>query len=564
MRSGDSGPRNPEAAAAGRTAGLAASRRDLVFRTAFASLVVSIAACGGIAFAGGPAVLEAGRFRPLVEAFNRADEKLHEELHPVSIPNRAAWDYLAANVPLFECPDEDITEIYWFRWWSWRKHVRRTPDGTIIDEFLPAVSWAGRHNSISCAAGHHFYEGRWLRDRRVLDDYATFWFRRGGEPRRYSFWAADAVRARCLVSGDWTIAVDLLPDLVENYRQWERSNLDSNGLFWQIDDRDGMELSIGGSGYRATINSYQYGDALAIARIAEAAGRPEIACEFRDKAATIRRLVQERLWDPRAQFFKVLPRGDAAEQADVRELHGFTPWYFNLPDPDKAVAWKQLTDPAGFNAPFGPTSAERRHPGFTISREGHECQWNGPSWPFSTAVTLTALANLLDGPPQDAVTVRDYFETLRTYTKSHRLRHDDGHVVPWIDENLDPLTGEWLARSMRSARARANRDAAVRVELGKDYNHSTYCDLVITGLVGLRPRDDDVVEVHPLVPEGTWDYFCLDDVPYHGRSLTILFDRTGDRYRRGPGLRVLSDGREIAAAERLERVTGRLIPIGRE
>jgi len=39
-------------------------------------------------------------------------------------------------------------------------------------------------------------------------------------------------------------------------------------LFWQIDDRDGMEVSVGGSGKRATINSYMYGGAKAIAKIA--------------------------------------------------------------------------------------------------------------------------------------------------------------------------------------------------------------------------------------------------------------------------------------------------------
>ncbi|KAA6313152.1 hypothetical protein EZS27_036031, partial [termite gut metagenome] len=41
---------------------------------------------------------------------------------------------------------------------------------------------------------------------------------------------------------------------------------DSTQLFWQIDDRDGMEVSVssslapGGKGYRATINRYMYGE----------------------------------------------------------------------------------------------------------------------------------------------------------------------------------------------------------------------------------------------------------------------------------------------------------------
>ena len=66
------------------------------------------------------------------------------------------------------------------------------------------------------------------------------------------------------------------------------------------------------------------------------------------------------------------------------------------------------------------------------------------------------------------------------------------------------------------------------------------------------------MEVHPLLPEGTWDWFALDRVAYAGHVLSVVWDRTGERYGLGPGLRVLADGREIARADRLEAVTGRL------
>ena len=84
------------------------------------------------------------------------------------------------------------------------------------------------------------------------------------------------------------------------------------------------------------------------------------------------------------------------------------------------------------------------------------------------------------------------------------------------------------------------------------------CDLVISGLIGLRPRADDIIEVNPLVPEGAWDYFCLDQVRYHGRNLTILYDKTGERYGRGKGLQVLANGQRIAGSESLQRVTAQL------
>jgi hypothetical protein len=496
-----------------------------------------------------PQVLHSASFKHFVDAFNQSDT----ELYPQFISNGMAWDFLKNNIPLFDCPDKDISEIYYFRWWTYRKHIEQTPAGFVITEFLPSVGWAGKYNSINCAAGHHFYEGRWLADPRYLNDYSIFWFRKGGEPRRYSFWAADALWARYLVSGDDRVIKELLPDLIANYEAWEREHRDTNGLFWQIDDHDGMEVSIGGSGYRPTINSYMYGDAIAIANIAKLAGQKEVAAKFMSKAAGIKRLVQEKLWDSEDQFFEVLPRRQNARPVGVREELGYTPWYFNLPDSDQAVAWRQIVDTNGFGAPFGPTTAEQRSPSFRISYQGHECQWNGPSWPYATSVTLTALANVLNHDDTKSVSRNDYFDLLRTYARSQHLRLEDGRVVPWIDEDLNPGNGDWIARTLLKQRG------SEIPERGKDYNHSTYCDLVISGLVGLRPRADDIVEVNPLAPL-TWDYFCLDQVRYHGRWLTILWDKTGEHYQKGKGLRVLADGMEIAASDMLERVTGALPP----
>ena len=91
-------------------------------------------------------------------------------------------------------------------------------------------------------------------------------------------------------------------------------------------------------------------------------------------------------------------------------------------------------------------------------------------------------------------------------------------------------------------------------ERGKDYNHSTFCDLIISGLIGLRPRADNVIEVDPLLPPGVWNYYCLDGIPYHGRWLTILYDADGKHYRRGKGLRVMINGKTVAASEKLQHV----------
>lgn len=503
------------------------------------------------------------KLKTYFQQFNATDEELY-----ANIPNAEALKFLEANIPRFECPDPEIERTYYFRWWTFRKHIKQTPDGYVITEFLPNVSWARKHNTINCPVGHHYYEGRWLKNPQFLDDYSVFWFRKGGKPRQYSCWLADAMWARHLVTPNDKLLMDLMPDLVKNYEAWEqgwehgkhRIGKHENGLFYSIDDRDGMEMSIGGSGFRPTLNSYLYGDAKAIAAISRIAGNDAQAEAFDAKAAELKKVLQEKLWDPEAKFFKVL-QPDGKTHADVREQIGYTPWYFNLPDgkPDYDRSWKHLYDPKGFKAPYGPTFAEQRHPEFKISYEGHECQWNGPSWPLQTSITLTAMANVLNHYDSKMVNREQYFELLKTYTHSHQRKKDDGTVVPWIDENLNPFNGDWISRTRLKTWKDGTWDAGKGgKERGKDYNHSSYNDLIITGLVGLRPRADDQVVVNPLVPPGIWEYFCLDGVAYHGHSLTILWDKTGEKYQHGKGLRVFADGKQIAHSEDLTRIVGRL------
>ena len=90
---------------------------------------------------------------------------------------------------------------------------------------------------------------------------------------------------------------------------------------------------------------------------------------------------------------------------------------------------------------------------------------------------------------------------------------------------------------------RTGRKKHIR-ERGKDYNHSTFCDLVIAGLCGFVPQEDGTIVVRPLAPK-SWDWWCVDGILYHGHNITILFDRDGSRYGHGRGVVVLKDGVKI-------------------
>ncbi len=494
------------------------------------------------------------RFSYLIDRFNSEDD----EIYVNTIPNSEAKKFLASNIPLFDCPDDTIAEVYYFRWWTFRKHILKTPNGYVITEFSPKVFWSGQYNTISCAAPHHIREGRWLRDEKIISDYIRFWST-AKHIRNFSFWYADSALQFHLVKPDLKLLKDMYPSFKSNYGAWEKSNRDpENNLFWIRDQADGMELSISGSlnarweGYRPTINSYMFAECRAISKIAALLGEDADVKPYADKAAELKNLINEKLWDPEDKFFKVMPKnGYCGKLSDVREQLGYTPWYFNIPPEEYAEAWKQILDERGFKSKYGLTTAERRDGRFSINYIGHECQWNGPVWPYSTSVTLTALANLLNSYSNKPVSKNDYFEALKTYASSHFLVNENGKKVFWIDECQNPDNGDWITRAILIREGKKFR--AYYKERGKDYNHSTFNDLVITGLVGLRPNAGNSLTVNPLVPDD-WKFFCLENVRCKGSDISIFWDADGSRYKKGAGLFVFINGKCAAHSKKLEKL----------
>lgn len=486
----------------------------------------------------GALVLNADDFNHHVEKFNNMeDENIIQ-----AIPNDSSWSWMKENIPLFESAEKSFEEMYYYRWWTARKHIKQTPDGYGITEFLVQRSYSDKYNLISCALGHHIHEFRWLHDKSYINQNVHLWFRGNkGEPmeklRKFSSWTASSLYDKYLVDADKEYLLGMLPDVVQEYKAWEEDRQRADGLFWQYDVKDGMEESLSGGRHvknaRPTINSYMYANAIAIAKMAKIKGDTDLANTFTVKANKLKRLIQEKLWNPKDQFFETLTEKDTS--ANVREAIGFIPWYFNLPDDKQKynVAWKQLMNPEGFLAPFGLTTAERSDPLFRSHGTG-TCEWDGAVWPFATSQTMTAMANFINNYQQDIVGKKEYYHLMDLYVESQHYRGR-----PYIGEYLDETTGYWLMGDRERSRY---------------YNHSTFNDLIITGLIGLRPREDDKIEINPLLPEDQWDYFCLDNLPYKGNILTILWDKTGEKYHQGKGLKIYRNGEEIASSSRLEHL----------
>ncbi len=495
-------------------------------------------------------------------------------------PPVLAWEQLAhkqfgpdatwflANIPFLEIDDPELEQIYYYRWKLFRAHIREIgAEGTTVIEFLPDVPWAREpYTDLNDSASFHLAEGRWLRDETTVNALIDHLYTGGANDRHFSESLAAAAEATTRVTGDPAPALRHLDTMEHIFNLWDDHLDRQRNLYWIEPLLDATEYTIssidasgagftdhpstdqnrngftGGYAFRPSINSYQYANALAIARLADLDGKPSVAADFRMRSARLQRAVLDQLWNPALQHFTDRYQRSTAfakegEFVRGRELVGYTPWLYELPPKEAsqdAAAWKHLLSTAELAGPAGLRTVEPTYPKYMQQYRYdqatglRECQWNGPSWPFQTSQTLTALANFLDDyPQQDTVSRADYLRLLRQYTHQHYLTPG----YPDLQEDYDPDRGGPIVGLPRS----------------HHYAHSTYVDLVLSGLLGIRPRADETLEIAPLIPLApTGDarpirYFALDHLAYHGHHVAVFYDADGSRYHIGSGLSVFVD-----------------------
>lgn len=480
--------------------------------------------------------------------------------------NDAPW--YRGNIPLFESADRDLDDVYYYRWQIVRAHQRDLGElGYITTEFLDDVPWQKHpYASLNDVSGFHIGEARWLHDRRYAADYIDYMYR-GGNDRHFTDYMADAVWGRYLVDGARDEAVRHLSAMRLLFGQWDDKLDFDKGLYWieplldateytisSIDASGGKDGFRGGDAFRPSVNAYMFANARAIGRLSALAGEPELAERYAAQAEAIRSRTVRDLWNPEFQHFtdRYKVTNEHVRYWDFirgRELVGFVPWMFDLP-PDEAryaAAWRGVIDPARFAGAGGLRTVEPSYQyymrQYRYEGTAPECQWNGPIWPFQVTQVLAGMINLLDHYDQKVVTRGDFLRLLRQYAQLHR---NNGKLD--LEEDYHPETGKPIVGLARS----------------HHYFHSGFNDLVLTGVVGLRPRADDVLEVNPLLPTArdkqALKWFRAENIPYHGRRVAVTWDADGKHYGRGRGLAVEIDGRVVAQRATLGRIT---IPVER-
>jgi hypothetical protein len=484
--------------------------------------------------------------------------------------NDAPW--FRDRIPFFESSDKEITDVYYYRWKIFRAHQRDLGrNGYISTEFLDDVSWQTTPwASLNDATGFHLLEGRWCRDRRFKEDYATFILGPNSNRRQFSETMAAAVWQGYLVDGVAEDATARLDNMQTVYNAWNDSYDASKGLYYVEPIRDATEYTIssidasngtdgffGGDSFRPSINSYQFANAEAIASLAALKGDVNSTVDFyNSRAAAIKSRVQDALWNTTFEHFidRFQVNNTNVTYWDPirgRELVGMVPWTHSLPDDtvEYAQAWHHILDSSELAGEHGLRTVEPSYEYYMRQyryvddnglKHQPECQWNGPVWPYQTTQVISGLANFLNNYPKGAatgvITVADHTKLLKQYAQLH-YNPERGGILD-LEEDYYPDTGFPIVGLKRSPH----------------YFHSGYIDLVISGLVGIRPSADDILEINPLIDASIISYFRADHIPYHGHEIAIQYDADGTHYN-ATGLQVEIDGKVVASSPTLTRLS---------
>ncbi|KAK6073656.1 Nuclear GTPase SLIP-GC 3 [Seiridium cupressi] len=464
--------------------------------------------------------------------------------HDALISGFFGQTFLKENIPFIDIPDQLIQDVYYYRWSALQRQLRYTIAGTgyMCTEFMQPVGYAKAFGSIDAAAGHQIDELRWLRSKYYADDYIQLYTRGPGDSHQYTQWILDAMNRRSWVTGDDAFLSSQLDDMVRLWHLWDGVFDEAAGLYYYVPNWDAQEYSLPGyvadsdgrnqtlrlqgpNTFRPSHNSYMVANARAISRTAYLVNDDTTGAKFAKKANDLEDAMYSVMWAQEQQFFMdiIRPGNPNLTTLTGREQVGLFPFRFGI-GLNRTFAQSSLEamfDPQGFLAEYGPTTLERRDPWFMAEKpDDYCCYWNGQSWPFSTSHTLKSLAAIIRSNATNA-TADHYFRYLRTYAETQQK---DGH--PYVAESHYPLCDAWSADTTNHS---------------ENYDHSTYNDDVITGLLGITPQSDDTLIISPIIPDN-WTYFAIENFPYHGHLVTVLYDEDGSHYSSSRGLTVFVDG----------------------
>jgi len=473
------------------------------------------------------------------------------------------------DAPAFESSDPLLDHTWWYRWFILRHSIAR-PD---FGNFHHTLFYEGRSHKmekeifrpsgwefsklIPLSTPHHLTDSRWYGDgelsrealrslRDSMDGNGLFRVLFTDDSgNEYSNNAGWALYLYFLVHNDPDFVREVLGFFKENTRGVCRSHQSGRDYlqietkhpltgkeyqpsYWYFHDYpdDVKDKSTYTPLKRVDRSIYVYLNALGIARLCGITGDPDEE-EFLNLAENLRKEILEKMWDEKNHFFFDLHH-ETDEPALVKNIVGIYPLWAGITNQKHIAALNYLFDPEVFNIGSAFASTSRDCPVF--SPEGgwkrqfikgrNGCMWNGPSWPYTTAIALDTIA--IQSKQNNLGLDEKFMNMLRAYC----LQHFHGHDIhrPYLVEFYNSVTGEALSDEV-------------------DYNHSFFIDLIIRHIAGIEPEQGGF-RFHPC--NSGLGFFSLTNLKLQGHRVDVSYETNPKKENGHPaGFSVCIDGRMV-------------------
>lgn len=444
----------------------------------------------------------------------------------------------ADNVPYIDVPEPAIKKEIYYRWWLMRFNNLDADIPGQTYQFPTSVEGAlGYNNAIALTQPMHIDDLKYLRDPKYAygDWLSVGQISKGGrfldnpgDPENWSnsyiqYIAEAAWRSYQLHGGQPAVAAALAHyaegDVKGQLKTYDSNN---NGIIeynWGAmtgNDADAVSFDYApGSNLDRAEGAYQYSGALAAAQAYDAAGNSAKAAEMRALADRIRNAIVGTLWDPADNLLehRVVP----GNQFDPwKEINNYYPYAVGLmPATDQyKQALRLFADPAEY--PVFPFYTADQRDKAAAAAQGHAGSNNFST--INSTVQFRLFSSVLRNYPNQWISAEDYKKLL--YWNAW-AQYVDGNTA-WPDAN--EFWSNWNP---------STRHIDYRSWIHHDILGSSNWT-IIEDVAGLRPRDDNKVELSPIAIG--WPNFAVNNIRYRNADLSIVWDDPSDGVARYPGV----------------------------
>jgi hypothetical protein len=486
----------------------------------------------------------------------------------------------AEDIPYIDVPDPAIEKAIVYRWWGERYNSLDTNESGYVYQYPTTIEGVNLYqNSVVLTQPMHLQDTKWIRNPYLaygqilnvgeLSGSSAFLDSPGHTSwnNHYSQYLGTAGLEAYNVYGGGPEIAERFASYFEGDGVGQLEHYDGNDdkliaydtNYMPGNDSDAITFGYprvnasapGARTIERPESAYVWGAFDAAAQLYEQAGADEAkVAEMQTTADEIQTAVLDRLWSEEMRMF--LAGTSHGAQAAASSGSGTNP--LSAAERDLIPAKESNLYDIYAEGLIPKEDAETYVDGFRFLRYGD----NFPIFPFYTANQYDRAKFGIGGSNNFSninftVQYRAVRAALRDYDPEQKYITPEyaAKLLDWMAWSIYP-NGD--ARVANQSEYYSNWNPATKTFNRNNPNHVMLGNMnyiYVEDMGGMRPRADDKIELWPI--DLGYDNFMVNNLRYHGKDLTIVWDEDGSEYGLGAGYSLFIDGERKATADALGR-----------